>query len=70
MSSEPLRPRARFSLVVGGPFHRLLTRLGGMGPDGLPQVRTALVLAGLAWSIPAVAVVAQTLLDEAYTGWV
>ncbi|MBK7949630.1 MAG: hypothetical protein IPK00_13025 [Deltaproteobacteria bacterium] len=70
MSSEPLRPRARFSLVVGGPFHRLLTRLGGMGPDGLPRPRTALILATLAWSIPAVAVVVQSLLDETYSGWV
>lgn len=69
MSSEPLRPRARFSLVVGGPFHRLLTRLGGTGPDGLPRPQTALFLAVLAWSIPAVAVVVQSLLDEAYSGW-
>lgn len=70
MSSELPRPRTRFSLVVGGPFHRLLTRLGAMGPDGLPRPRSALVLALLAWSIPAVAVVAQSLLDDAYSGWV
>ncbi|MFO0689446.1 MAG: hypothetical protein U0900_12125 [Myxococcota bacterium] len=70
MSGEAPSARPRFSLVVGGPFHRLLTRVGGVGPDGLPEPRTALILAALAWSIPAVAVLLQTALVEDYAGWV
>lgn len=71
--SEPARatqvPTDRFSLVLGGPFHSLLTRLGGMEADGLPKQRTAFVLAALAWSLPAVLVVAQSLVVPGHSGW-
>ncbi|MCG6941496.1 MAG: hypothetical protein LJE69_09625 [Thiohalocapsa sp.] len=60
---------SRFSLVVGGPFHSLLGRLRLTGADLLPTWRAALLLAGLAWLAPAVAVVAQSLSDAGYAGW-
>jgi len=43
----------RFSLVIGGPFYRLQQRLGLLGPDLLPPVRTALLFAAIAWLPPA-----------------
>ncbi|MBY0400083.1 hypothetical protein K2X89_07290 [Myxococcota bacterium] len=64
MSLAAPQPRMRFSLVVGGPFHSLLTRLGGTGADGLPRPKTALVLAGLAWAIPAIAVTFESLTGD------
>jgi hypothetical protein len=45
---------AAFSLVVGGPFHAILGRLHLLGPDQLPTLRTALLLALLVWLPPAV----------------
>lgn len=59
----------RFSLVVGGPFHALLRRFGGLAEDDLPRRQAALVLAALAWSIPALLVVAQSLLVAGHSGW-
>ena len=59
----------RFSLVVGGPFHRTLCRLGLTGADQLPTQRAALVLALVAWLLPALLVVGQSFLDDHYTGW-
>jgi hypothetical protein len=59
----------RFSLVVGGPFHVALRRLGLTGADQLPTSRAALGLALVAWSVPALLVVAQALADERYFGW-
>lgn len=70
MSSESSPTRARFSLVVGGPFHSLLTRLGAMGPDGLPVPWTAVALAAFAWSVPAIAVVAEAILGRDDDVWV
>jgi hypothetical protein len=59
----------QFSLVAGGPFHKLLLRLGLLGQDGLPGWRTAFVLALLAWMPPAILAIAQTLLHADYSGW-
>jgi len=59
----------QFSLVSGGPFHTLLTRLGLLGPDQLPTWRTAFVLALLAWSPPALVAIVQSLLYADYSGW-
>lgn len=70
MSSESSPARTRFSLVVGGPLHALLTRLGGMGPDGLPVPRTAFGLAIFAWSVPAIAVLAEWILGRSEVVWV
>lgn len=39
----------KFSLVSGGPFYRLQQRLGLLGPDLLPPVRTAFIFVALAW---------------------
>ncbi len=62
-------PADRFSLVVGGPFHALLRRLGLVAADGLPAQRAAIALALLAWAPPALLAVAQSLLDGRYSGW-
>ncbi len=59
----------RFSLVAGGAFHTLLGRLGLLESDMLPSRGAALGLALIAFSIPAVFTVAQTLLEERYSGW-
>lgn len=49
MGIGPTDTPERFSLVVGGPFHGLLRRLGLTGPDELPRWVAAVVLALLAW---------------------
>lgn len=59
----------RFSLVVGGPFHALLRRLGLTGADQLPTQRAAFCLALFAWLPPALLAVAQSLADARYSGW-
>ncbi len=62
-------PTDRFSLVVGGPFHAILRRLGLVGADQLPTRRAALGLALLAWLPPALLAVVQSLADDRYSGW-
>jgi hypothetical protein len=62
-------PADRFSLVLGGPFHAVLRRLGLTGADQLPALRAASVLALLAWLPPALLAAAQSLVDGAYSGW-
>jgi hypothetical protein len=62
-------PVERFSLVVGGPFHGLLRRVGLTAEDSLPTRRAAVGLALLVWLLPALAVAAQTLLADHYRGW-
>lgn len=69
MTGETTEAEGRFSLVVGGPFHALLHRLGLTGADLLPSRRAALVLALLAWLPVAVLVVGQSLLGAGYSGW-
>ena len=59
----------RFSLVAGGSFHALLGRFGLLGEDRLPSYTAALGLALLAWSIPAIIVILQSLSGENYSGW-
>ena len=66
---ESVAPDASFSLVAGGPFYRILQRLGLVGADGLTTLRTASFLALLAWLPPALLAVAQSLTDGSYTGW-
>jgi hypothetical protein len=66
--SAPTERAERFSLVVGGPFHALLGRLGLTGPDQLPTTRAALGLAILVWLPPALVAVGQSLLDPTYRG--
>jgi hypothetical protein len=60
---------ARFSLVVGGPFYALLSRLGLTGADQLPTQRAAIALALLAWLPLALLAVAQSVIDSSYSGW-
>jgi len=62
-------PRLHFSLVLGGPFHRLLGHARLAGDDGLPTMRAGLVLAFLAWLPPALLAVTQTLIDPGFDGW-
>lgn len=49
MTSEPAEGDFSFSLVQGGPFHRLLVCLGLTGPDRLPALRAVVALVVLAW---------------------
>lgn len=58
----------RFSLVVGGPFNALLGRCGLLEADGLPSQQAALGIALLAWLLPGVLAIVQTLLDPSYHG--
>lgn len=59
----------KFSLVVGGPFHASLRRFGLIGTDGLPTPLAAVSLASLAWLLPAMLVIAQSIADTGYAGW-
>jgi hypothetical protein len=43
----------RQSLIIGGPFYTALRWLGLTGPDGLPGFRAGIVLASIAWLLPA-----------------
>ena len=58
-----------FSLVIGGPFHRLLGRLGMLGPDALPTWRAAVALGIAAWLLPGACALLQWLLEPGYPGW-
>jgi hypothetical protein len=69
MDSGSANPIDRFSLVAGGPFHRVLHRLGWIGADRLPTRHAAIGLALFAWLPPALLAIAQTLLDSSYSGW-
>jgi hypothetical protein len=69
MNQESGNQTVKFSLVVGGPFHTLLSRLGLTGADQLPMLRAAVVLALLAWLPPALLAIAQSLIDSHYSGW-
>jgi len=48
-----------YSLIVGGPFWRLQRRLGLLGPDRLPTVKTAVLFAAVAWLPPALLALLQ-----------
>jgi len=61
-------PTERFSLVVGGPFHTLLRRLGLTAPDQLPTAAASIALAAIAWLPPALLAVAETLAQPGYDG--
>lgn len=69
MTPETASTDERFSLVVGGPFHGALCRLGLTGADLLPTWRAAFVVALAAWLLPALLVIAQSLADDRYSGW-
>lgn len=59
----------KFSLVIGGPFYRLQERLGLLGPDLLPPLKTALFFALIAWLPLALLSMAQgTAWNEALGG--
>ena len=69
MESEPIARDTSFSLVAGGPFYLILRRLGLIGADRLTTLRTATILAMLAWLPPALLAAAQSLADDSYRGW-
>ncbi len=54
----------QFSLVIGGPFHALLSRLRLLGADGLPTLRAAIILVLIAWLPPAL----LSVVDYLYNG--
>ncbi len=55
--------------MAGGPFDGALGRLGLLGTDALPTPRTATLLAGLAWLLPALLATAQAVADERTASW-
>lgn len=59
-------PEPRFSLLGGGPFNGLLGRAGLLGPDQLPSVRCALLIALLAWLLPGACAIVQSIVEPAY----
>ena len=63
------KEEGRFSLVVGGPFNSAMTRLGLTAADQLPTHRAAIGLAMLAWLVPAMFVILQSVFDSHYSGW-
>jgi hypothetical protein len=52
-------PRALPSLVIGGPFHRLMSRAGMLAPDRLPTPRAAAAVGLAGWGLGALLAVAQ-----------
>ena len=69
MESEDNLQHERFSLVVGGPFHTILRKLGFVSSDELPSQKASASLVFLAWLPLALLVVAQSLVDNNYSGW-
>lgn len=63
--------KVEFSLVLGGPFHHLLTGLRLVGPDTLPGLATTAAVVGLAWLVPATLCVIEFLVrtDPAVLGF-
>jgi len=58
----------RPSLIIGGPFYGLLKRLGLLGADQLPAGRAGVVLAAVAWLLPASLAVLQNFVTGDATG--
>ncbi len=58
-----------FSLVIGGPFSRILDWLGLNETDQMPHARAGIILGLFAWLLPAILAVTQTLVDAQYSGW-
>ncbi|HSG23201.1 MAG TPA: hypothetical protein VLA64_09620 [Azonexus sp.] len=69
MNIEPGEGVVDFSLVKGGPFHRLLGYLRLTGPDRLPTTRAVIALVAVAWLPLAVLTVVQTMLENRQAGW-
>jgi len=69
MSTEPTADDVSFSLVQGGPFHRLLSFLSLTGADRLPTGRAVIVLLVLAWLPLALLTIWQTMLEGRQAGW-
>lgn len=69
MESGRADSSVRFSLVAGGPFYRILQRLGLIEADGLSGQRAAIILALLAWLPPAILSAAQSIAEGSHQGW-
>ncbi len=68
-AGEPAEGAPAFSLVRGGPFHRLLELLGLTGPNGLPTTRAVIALVAAAWVPLALLTVVQSLAESRPAGW-
>lgn len=64
MNIEPGEGVVNFSLVQGGPFHRLLGYLWLTGLDRLPTMRAVIVLVAVAWLPLALLTVVQTMVEN------
>jgi|GEM_PF-2915058 hypothetical protein len=69
MNIEPGEGVVNFSLVQGGPFHRLLGYLWLTGLDRLPTMRAVIVLVAVAWLPLALLTVVQTMVENRQAGW-
>jgi hypothetical protein len=59
---------AKFSIVIGGPFYRIQGRLGLLGNDLLPPLRTSLLFAAFVWLPLAVLSIVQGLAWQSQLG--
>jgi hypothetical protein len=62
-------PLERFSLVAGGPFAAVLGKVGLLGADRLPTWGAAIALALVAWLLPALLAVVESLVVGGRSGW-
>lgn len=69
LHAKPTNEANPFSLVVGGPFHRVMTRLGLTATDHLPTQQAAIGLALLAWMVPGLFAIAQSVIDSHDSAW-
>jgi len=69
MNTVPVEGKVQFSLVQGGPFHRLMGCLRLTGPDRLPTMRAVVVLVAVAWLPLALLTVVQAIAESHQAGW-
>ena len=69
MKSEAELAVGGFSIIKGGPFHRILSYLRLTGEDQLPRLRAVILLVMLAWLPLALLTVAQALVGNRPASW-
>jgi hypothetical protein len=69
MSSEAASAVGGFSIVKGGPFHRILGYLKLTDEDQLPSLRAVILLVMLAWLPLALLTMAQALVSNRAASW-
>ncbi len=69
MKSEAELAVGGFSIIKGGPFHRILSYLRLTGEDQLPRLRAVILLVMLAWLPLALLTAAQALVGNREASW-